>query len=376
MKARKPYQLWKRKIKKGQVYYYRLPGQKWKTTGRTSRAKAENFILEELKKDTPESSELTLKEYAEPFFVWDKCPRCTRLYGEGKQIGKDHAKHQRSLLKRFILQDPISEKQIGEIRRADVLDFRKRLRLNRSARGANAVITALSAILSEAEFREDITRRNPCSKVGNLKYEIKESGTFTEEELARFFPDPDTEDLGPWTDRLDYTIFLTAATIGMRRGELIALKWKNVNFEKKCIEVCEALKHDGSIGKPKWNKIRQPPLPDITAKALKKRRESTEWVLPEHFVFCHKTGDRIGSQRWKLAFRRAMIKAKIDVKTRNLTPHSFRHSLNSILRKKGYSDELTRAALGWTNASTQDAYTHFKPEDMQGQARLIDGIFP
>ena len=35
-----------------------------------------------------------------------------------------------------------------------------------------------------------------------------------------------------WRDEIDYTCFLIAAKTGMRRGEVLALRWKNVDFEK------------------------------------------------------------------------------------------------------------------------------------------------
>lgn len=70
-----------------------------------------------------------------------------------------------------------------------------------------------------------------------------------------------------------------------------------------------------------------------------------------------------------------MVKAKINAKVRRLTPHSFRHSLNTLLRDQGVPDEKIRAALGWTNEKTQDGYTHFSAEHLQDQVEIIDGIF-
>lgn len=54
-----------------------------------------------------------------------------------------------------------------------------------------------------------------------------------------------------------------------------------------------------------------------------------------------------------------MEKAGIDRVSRNLKPHSFRHSLNTILRDAGKDPAKIRAALGWEQERTQDGYTHF-----------------
>jgi integrase len=67
-----------------------------------------------------------------------------------------------------------------------------------------------------------------------------------------------------------------------------------------------------------------------------------------------------------------MKQAKINTKERNLTGHSFRHSLNTILRAKGYSDEKIRAALGWTNPKTQEDYTHWNTDHLRGQADIVE----
>ena len=69
-----------------------------------------------------------------------------------------------------------------------------------------------------------------------------------------------------------------------------------------------------------------------------------------------------------------MKKEKFKPKERNLTGHSFRHSLNTLLRAKGYSDEKIRAALGWTNAKTQADYAHWNTDHLREQADIVDGI--
>jgi hypothetical protein len=69
-----------------------------------------------------------------------------------------------------------------------------------------------------------------------------------------------------------------------------------------------------------------------------------------------------------------MKRANIDTEARRLTAHSFRHSLNTILRDQGVPAEKIRAAMGWTNEKTQDSYTHFGTEHLRAQADLVDGL--
>ena len=70
-----------------------------------------------------------------------------------------------------------------------------------------------------------------------------------------------------------------------------------------------------------------------------------------------------------------MQKAGIDREERNIRPHSFRHTLNSILRGKGYDPARIRAALGWSSEGVQDGYTHWKAADFSRQREIVDELF-
>jgi integrase len=117
------------------------------------------------------------------------------------------------------------------------------------------------------------------------------------------------------------------------------------------------------------------PLPARTAAKLKELRAESIHVLPANLVFCYEDGSRLGATWFTKRFAGAMGLEGIDTKGRCLRPHSFRHSLNTLLRDAGYSDEKIRAAMGWTNARTQAGYTHWKVEHLRDQAKIIDGIW-
>ena len=85
-----PFQLWKR----GKIWYYRLPGEKsFHSTGENSKMRAVDLIYRKLQEG--EKCEQTFREYAEPFFVWETCPRVKRRLNEGKSIGKTHVQKSR-----------------------------------------------------------------------------------------------------------------------------------------------------------------------------------------------------------------------------------------------------------------------------------------
>lgn len=70
-----------------------------------------------------------------------------------------------------------------------------------------------------------------------------------------------------------------------------------------------------------------------------------------------------------------MDNAGIDYKSRNLKPHSFRHTINTILRDEGLDTAKIRETLGWTQESTQENYTHWQIEHLREQANIIENLF-
>ena len=82
---------------------------------------------------------------------------------------------------------------VHQLRRRDIIDFRSRLFTKNGPRIVNRTLGVLKTALKEGYFREDL-HRDPTAGIGNIKYEAKESGIFTQKELKNLFP-PDS--LGP-----------------------------------------------------------------------------------------------------------------------------------------------------------------------------------
>jgi integrase len=141
------------------------------------------------------------------------------------------------------------------------------------------------------------------------------------------------------------------------------------------IHIHEARKGGKEYGGTKTGLKLDIPLPRITEAALAKLKEETINNNPESFLFGYPEGKASGETWWRKRFLKTMKKAGIDVKTRHLKPHSFRHTLNTILRERIKDPVLLRAYLGWTNERTQDGYTHFQIEHLREEAETVDGLF-
>lgn len=364
----KPFRLWKRKDRGG-VYYYRWASGPWRSTGCTRRGQAETYVLAHPLPDIREA--VLLRDFLRPFYT-DACPHVARLHAEKKSIGAEHVKHCRALLDSYVLKDQIADSNVGELRRGDILDFRGRLIADglRDSQ-VNRILGVLKTCIKEGVHREEL-ERDPTAGVGNISHRPTERGVFTRDELKRLFP---PRGLGPWGTQQANMVFLVAATVGARRGEILALRWRDVDLDKNEIHIRQAWKNETELGPPKWGRTREGlPLPKTTADGLRALRGASMHVLPDALVFCTEDGGRLSTRWYQAAFRAAMKRAKIDSASRRLTGHSFRHSLNTILRDQGVPAEKIRAAMGWTNEKTQDGYTHFGVEHLRDQADLVDSL--
>ena len=360
---KRPYLLKKR----GQYWYYRLAEETtFHSTGIKTKNRAELFVVESIKEKKTEGAlaeGLTLREYADRYFIWETCPHVGRLVSERKSITRRHVKEQRALLDRNVFTDALANMKISKIRRADILDFRTRLlkRTGDKIRTVNKTIGVLKTIFKEGIFREDL-ERNPVVGIGDINYKQREIGIFTIEELRNLFP---SDSLGPWKDIQDHTCFLLAAVTGMRKAEILALRWENINFEKRFIRIDTAWKSREELGLPKWDRVRNTPIllfEDIVISRLIDLQEQSIRIAPDDLIFCYDDGSRLGDTWWKKRFSAALEKVGIDRKARNLMPHSFRHTLNTILIDAGKDPAKVRSVLGWRHEKTQDNYTHFDIE--------------
>ncbi|UCF98456.1 MAG: hypothetical protein JSV89_02720, partial [Spirochaetaceae bacterium] len=258
MKPKKPYRLWQRK--RDGYFMYRLPSMNgWKSTGVTTRTAAVKFVMEKIRSGPgPAAGETTFKEYAEPFFLWDSCPHIKKLRDEGKSITRRTAAMNRSWLESYVFTDPIAKRPLAEITRGELVDFRSRIlkKTGEKRNTTNKVMGVVKLIYKEAVYREDI-EKDPTSGIGNIKESRQKPGTFAEEELKILFP---KDSFGPWRDLQDYSCFLMAAVAGMRKSEILALKWKYLHLNEGYLEVREAWKSSTEIGPPKWGHERIVPL--------------------------------------------------------------------------------------------------------------------
>jgi integrase len=103
--------------------------------------------------------------------------------------------------------------------------------------------------------------------------------------MRKLFP---SDGLGAWKTNVAYSCFFFAANTGMRRGEVMALKWQNIDFDQGTIDVLEAWKKKrGTKGEPKWCSLRSLPMTKALSQRLIKFKGVAHNTDPDDNVFCN-----------------------------------------------------------------------------------------
>lgn len=158
----------------------------------------------------------------------------------------------------------------------------------------------------------DLCDKNPFDGVSSLKGEkSKCRGFYTEEDISKIL-----QGASGWFQLFLVTAFGTA----MRTGELLALKWDDVDFEKNTITVGRSITHS-VIKSTKTNQVRTIDMLDIVKDALLKHREEAkcEWIFPNKDLTPYTESKNI----LKYYFKPLLEKVGVEYKTLYVSRHSF-----------------------------------------------------
>ena len=160
---------------------------------------------------------------------------------------------------------------------------------------------------------------------------------------------------------VDAAIFLTAAFTGPRRGELLALRWRDVDFAGSTIRV-RASYAAGHITTPKSGKVRAVPMAPDVASALARLGERERFTGEDDFVFAGQAGLPLDgdalSKRYEDALRRAGL--------RRLRFHDLRHTFGTRMIAKA---DIRRVQewMGHADIQTTMKYLHYAPRNEDAQ---------
>jgi integrase len=168
-------------------------------------------------------------------------------------------------------------------------------------------------------------------------------------------------------DRLE-ALYVTAVHTGLRRGELLGLKWTDVDLDARTLSVQRSLDKDGTFNPPKRSKNRRTvKLTSQAAEALKgnRARQNEERLQlgslweDRGFVFPNRSGKPMNADvLYHRGFRPLLEKAGLS----GFTFHSLRHTCATLLLSKNVNSKIVSEMLGHATISqTMDTYSHVMP---------------
>jgi len=233
-------------------------------------------------------------------------------------------------------------------------------------------VTTLSTILSTA-VEDGLIPANPCTRLrkhigntgGQEAYEVE---VFTRDELPRLLAVAERDYLG-W-----YPFVLCLARTGMRLGEVVALRWADIDLEGRVILVRRS-QRKGRVSEPKSGKARRVDMSGQLTTALRDHKSLQEaeaalqgHPLPER-VFSTPMGhavadDAFRNNVWAPILRRAGLRYR--------KPHTLRHTYASLLIDMGQPLTYVQHQLGHHSAAfTLKVYGHLLP---RGDRRAVDAL--
>jgi len=217
---------------------------------------------------------------------------------------------------------------------------------------------------------------NPCIDVDKPMPKKTEMQALDENETASL--------LRSVEDTRLHAPILVAVTTGLRRGELLALRWKDIDIKRHKLNVrqsVEVTKTSLGFKEPKSKSgKRSITLPQITINTLlKHRKEQNERRLMLgagyknlDLVFSDYDGNIWHPDVFSNVFRRHAVKIKL--KTTRF--HDLRHSHATQLLSQGIHPKVVQERLGHsTIVITLDTYSHVLPNMQEEAAEKIDSIF-
>ena len=181
----------------------------------------------------------------------------------------------------------------------------------------NNVLTMIKSIMNFAVDNGYLVK-NPIEKVKKLKLPQKEMKFLNTDEIETVLKT--AQEFYPKF----YPLLLTAIMTGMRQGELLALQWKDIDFENKKITVNKSL-YRGTIQTPKTKQSnRKINIPDILIKTLiQLKKEDDEEILFPNANGNYKDGKNMVEREFKPCLEKAGVK--------NIRFHDLRHTFASFL---------------------------------------------
>ena len=162
-------------------------------------------------------------------------------------------------------------------------------------------------------------------------------------------------------DRRDADAFRLLFYTGLRLGEVLTLRWEDVDLQDRLLLVRRGLSA-GQETLPKGRRHRFVPLPTPAVATLARLADRDEFTNPDDYVLCNRLGRRLDASALRRRYKRGCEAAEL----RPVRLHGLRHAAGSLIARTA-DPVFVRDFLGHAKLATTDRYLSAKrrPEELQ-----------
>ncbi|MDP9384998.1 MAG: site-specific integrase [Actinomycetota bacterium] len=278
----------------------------------------------------------------------DACAEFLRYVEHDRDCKPSTLRDYRSVIEAHLVR-AFGDERVEDVTAAMIEDWRASLGGTLSNRTKNKLLVVLHGIFRRAQSVYGL----PLNPVAGLeKHRQRSSGdieVFSPEEVLALVRAAESEQ--------DAAIYLTAAFTGLRRGELLALRWRDVDFAGQTIRV-RASYAGGELTTPKSGKVRSVPMASDVAVALAALGRRERWTSDDDLVFPGELGGYLDGSALRRRYATALKRAGL----RPLRFHDLRHTFGTRMIAKA---DIRRVQewMGHADVQTTMKYLHYVPRE-------------
>lgn len=276
----------------------------------------------------------------------------------------------RRQMEKHILPGSIATIKLGKLRAHDIQRFYD----SKAKEVGPATINQFHHILHgalESAYKRELILSNPAARTEHEKPKPATMKPLDGEQAKALLS-------AAREDRLE-ALFYLAIYGGFRVGEILALRWRDVDLEQGVVRVEHTLNRKGKLTPPKSGKGREVRLGSPALEALKRHRArqaeerlfcGNVWVDTGHvFTSATAPGEHLREVTVSRAFKSLLKEASLP----DIRFHDLRHTCATLLFSEGAYPKVVQEMLGHSSvAITMDRYTHWIPSMGEQAAKMLE----